>query len=250
MASYSVYHNANFQSFVRQDYKPTPVKAKYDEIRCKAQLQHTQEIGEKAKSPTVYAGEYRIKELDESVQSIMRPSSPTRRNKPHPPEIFLVTTLHNQPGYYNCKKIISSEKKVDMQPKRTQSGQHSQVHIFRDTYSNMAAQAWLGLASDKDCEAVRNMIKFVSEKQDKKVDTYETKNKLYRAITQNVKPEFITSAQHWLMKAGTVETKAVERLLQTLSTAPQTSVVKSGSSPVYRQHRAEYVIHPDWKTEH
>ncbi|XP_063776670.1 uncharacterized protein LOC134921521 isoform X2 [Pseudophryne corroboree] len=232
-----------------QDYQCRPVKAKYDEIRCKAQLQHSQEIQRKARSATVYAGEYRTKQLDESFQSTMRPSSPTRMNKPHPPEIFLITTLHNLPGYYNCN-IYKNFAASHQQSKGTHSEQHNQVHIFRDANSNIAAQAWLSLASDKDREAVKNMIRFVSEKPAKKVNMYRKKNTLYQAFTHHVKPEFIASAQQWLMGAGTVETAAVERLLQTLSTAPQTPTLKSGPSPTCGQHRAEYVIHPEWKTEH
>ncbi|XP_056418835.1 uncharacterized protein LOC130359485 isoform X2 [Hyla sarda] len=214
MARFSLYHNANFQSFVRPDYVFKPVKEKYDEIREEAKLKHIHEARTKEKSATVYAGEYRGKELDKTCQSSMRPSSPTRMNKPHPPDVFLVTTLHNIPGHYNCKNKISSGK--------------------------------------KDYAAVVKMIKFVSDKQVMKKDICAKNNTSYQVLKQYLKPEYIPSAQCWLQNAPPEETIAVERLLRTLSTGPHTTDLKETSaaySPIYRQKRTEYLIHPDWRAQ-
>ncbi|XP_077333112.1 uncharacterized protein LOC143975044 [Lithobates pipiens] len=257
MASYSVYHNANFQSFVRHNYRQgTPVQTEYEEIRHRAQLQHSQQAIRKARSATVYAGEYRSKDLDENCQPVMRPSSPTRMNKPHPPEVFLVTTLHNLPGYYNCKKGSSSKEKgnatVKKDLRRTLYEDNKQVHIFRDTDSNAAAQAWLKLASDRDCDAIMKMIKFVSSKQEESMNTEKGRNTLYQRLSEKVKPEFKSLAQQWLLKAGPQESSAVEKLLSTLSMVhqSQTSEDKTTSLPVCKPYRAEYFIHPDWRSEH
>ncbi|CAN2388803.1 hypothetical protein PRIEUP_LOCUS16749 [Pristimantis euphronides] len=260
MARYSLYHNANFQSFVRVDYPRKPAKEKYHGIRVEAQLQHIHEARRKEKSATVYAGEYRRKELDENCQSLMRPSSPTRMNKPHPPEVFLVTTLHNIPGHYNCKKNISSEEKgkerknssSHRRTKTAQYGDKHQVHIFNDANSNMAAQAWLKLAQDEDYSAVMKMIKFVNGKQALKENTSVEKNTLYQVLKQCMKPEYIPSAQQWILNARPEETRAVERLFSTLSSGPQTADLKKTSgtySPVYRSQKKEYLIHPDWRAQ-
>ncbi|KAM5191493.1 uncharacterized protein ACMZJ9_021810 [Mantella aurantiaca] len=262
MAVYSVYHNANFQSFVQHDYHQlTPVQTENEEIRHRAQIQHTQQATKKARSATVYAGEYRSKDMDENSKPVMRPISPTRMNKPHPPEIFLVTTLHNLPGYYNCTKGNSSKAKgkihtgnatVYKDPRRTFYKDNDQVCIFRDPDSNAATQAWLKLASDKDCDAIKKMIKFVSSKQEKTKNTEKGRNFVYQRLSEKVKPELISSAQQWLLMAGPQETKAVEKLLITLSMAHQTFTLedKTESLPVCRPYRSEYLIHPDWRSTH
>ncbi|XP_056418831.1 uncharacterized protein LOC130359485 isoform X1 [Hyla sarda] len=260
MARFSLYHNANFQSFVRPDYVFKPVKEKYDEIREEAKLKHIHEARTKEKSATVYAGEYRGKELDKTCQSSMRPSSPTRMNKPHPPDVFLVTTLHNIPGHYNCKNKISSGKKgkektndsSTSRPQKIHCDNKSQVHIFNDMNYNMAAQAWLKVANDGDYAAVVKMIKFVSDKQVMKKDICAKNNTSYQVLKQYLKPEYIPSAQCWLQNAPPEETIAVERLLRTLSTGPHTTDLKETSaaySPIYRQKRTEYLIHPDWRAQ-
>ncbi|KAG9480077.1 hypothetical protein GDO78_011867 [Eleutherodactylus coqui] len=260
MARYSLYHNANFQSFVRVDYQLKSAKEKYDEIRVEAQLQHIHEARTKEKSATVYHGEYRRKALDENCQSLMRPSSPTRMNKPHPPEVFLVTTLHNIPGHYNSKKKISAEGKGKVKtraasstsrPKIGQYADKSQIHIFKDADSNMAAQAWLKLANDKDYSAVMKMIKFVSDNPATKEDT-NAENTRYQVLKQYTKPEYVPSAQQWLLNARPEEIKAVARLLRTLSTGPRTGDLEKTygiDSPVYRPQRKEYLIHPDWRAQ-
>ncbi|XP_040274452.1 uncharacterized protein LOC120990016 isoform X1 [Bufo bufo] len=260
MAKYSLYHNANFQSFVRFNYPSKPAKEKYDEIRVEAQLQHIHEGRRKEKSATAYAGDYRKKELDENCRSLIRPSSPTRMNKPHPPEVFLVTTLHNIPGHYKCKEKISSEgkgkaKNVTSSPSRPRKGHYgdkSQVHVFSDVSSNVAAQAWLRLANSEDYSAVKKMIQFVNDKQAMKEDTSAMKSTLYQVLKQYMKPKYLPSAQRWLLNARPEETKAVERLLWTLSTGPQTGDLKETSgtcSTVYRPQRTEYLIHPDWRSQ-
>ncbi|XP_073498597.1 uncharacterized protein [Phyllobates terribilis] len=279
MARYSLYHNANFQSFVRINYQPRPAKEKHAEIRAEAQLEHIRDARKKEKSATVYAGEYRRKELDESCQSSMRPSSPTRINKPHPPEVFLFTTLHNIPGHYNCKKNVSSEEKGKEQtsispirPKKLQRGDKIQVRwdrsshlnvtlllfltskkvqIFNDVNSNMAAQSWLKLANLEDYSAVMNMIKFVNDKQAMKEDPRAKKNLPNQALEQYMKLEYVPSAQRWLLNARPEEGKAFERLLRTLSTGPPTALKENSGTypPVYRPQRKEYLIHPDWRAQ-
>ncbi|MEE6461369.1 hypothetical protein FKM82_001274 [Ascaphus truei] len=186
MASYSSYHNANFQSFVRQVYHPA-VKGENDEIRSKAQLSWNHEARRRAKSATVYAGDFGRKQLDETSQPRMRPSSPTRMNKPHPLEGFLVTRIHNLPGYYyNCeKRTLSAETGkyfIALCPHHmgVENVKEKKVQIFWDSSSNLAAQAWLKLASDKDCNAVEKMMSFAAENKDTNEDKTDRRNHVYQ----------------------------------------------------------------------
>lgn len=56
---------------------------------------------------TSYAGHYSKKVLDERTES--RPTSPTRRNNPHPPQIFMTTRLHYVNGFHNADTSIARE---------------------------------------------------------------------------------------------------------------------------------------------
>ncbi|XP_072261987.1 uncharacterized protein [Pyxicephalus adspersus] len=252
MAKYSIYQNANFQSFVRHDYpRPSPGQTEYEEIRHRARLQQTQQAMRRARSATVYDGEFRSKDLDGNSMPVMRPSSPTRINKPHPPEIFLVTTLHNLPGYYYCTKekgkIHTDTATVHKDQRRRLHDDNNLVHIFRDTDSNTAAEAWLKLASDKDCDAVKKMIKFVSSKKEANMNIEKRRNN--QRLLEKVKPEFISSAQQWLLKAGPQETTAVEKLLNTLSVPYKTQTSEDMKKSFCRPYRTDYFIHPDWRSE-
>ncbi|KAM8939470.1 uncharacterized protein RCH25_053124 [Pelodytes ibericus] len=250
MASYSMYPNANFQSFVRPNYNIPVVKRKYDYIRSKAQVHQSFEASRRSAGATVYASEYGQKQMDETSKARMRPTSPTRMNKPHPPEIFLVTQLHNQPGYYNCEKgpgeRLTTSRRL---PKGGCDGKQNMVKVFHNSSKNLAAQAWMKLASDKDCDAVEKMIACIADTRKESEDVTSSNSRILQMLTENVKPELISSAHRWLSKAGSEETAAVERLLRTLSSDPQipTLIDQTGSSCARRAHRSQYVIHPEWR---
>ncbi|XP_063316156.1 uncharacterized protein LOC134615546 isoform X1 [Pelobates fuscus] len=257
MASYSIYQNANFQSFVRMNYYIPPEKRKFDDIKRKAEIQHSIEVSRRSKSATVYAGEYRGKEVDETSQATKRPISPTRMNKPHPPEIFLVTSLHNLPGHYHCEKAVSSETGNGFitsrkHTERVMGANIYKVEIFRDSRTNLAAQAFMKLASEKDCEAIEKMVAFITEANNRRVDENNGRSQVCQTLNQYVKPEYLSSAHQWLLKAGKEERAAVERLLKTLSTTPQIPRMKEkteSTSRVRRAHRSEYAIHPEWRIQ-
>ncbi|XP_053315073.1 uncharacterized protein LOC128483028 [Spea bombifrons] len=251
MASYSRYHNANFQSFVRQDYLFPEPKSRYDHIKSEVQLNRNYGDHRKSMSATVYSGEYGPKHMDHTSKPKMRPTSPTRMNKPHPPEVFLVTTLHNIPGYYNCENGTSSEKgkgncSSARQSKGVLGGNKNTVQIFRNSSISLAAEAWMKLASGKDCEAVEKMMAFIAENRSKSEDVNVKKSHVFQMLCQCVKPDFTVPAYHWIKKAGTDETAAVLRLLWTLSTDPQTATPKAETG---HPRRSEYVIHPEWRIQ-
>ncbi|OCT99740.1 uncharacterized protein LOC108699458 [Xenopus laevis] len=244
MANYSIYHNANFQSFVRQDYRPLIVESNYEEIINQARSEQRREVNQKLKNATVYAGEYGQKQLDGTTRSKMRPSSPTRKNNPHPPQIFMITKLHNQPGYYDCEKgtlAKSGNSSLYLQHKDILNGKKNKVEIFSDQRLNFAAEAWMKLASDKDRAAVQKMMDFVTESHEKHKEIPDKRRLRCQALIQLVKPELSVSAHRWLKEAGVYEIASVEKLMNTLSTAPD-------QQKPLTFHRAEYVVHPEWRT--
>ncbi|XP_069487331.1 uncharacterized protein [Ambystoma mexicanum] len=122
----------------------------------------------RAKSSTVYGGEFGGKVLDEPSWRRMRPSSPTRMNKPHPPEVFLVTRLRYLPGYYNCEQRTGAAHHAHENASLGKSTpisnlkrlQHVRIsdHLFCDSNARLAAQAWMKIASERDRTAVEQMI--------------------------------------------------------------------------------------------
>ncbi|KAE8630235.1 hypothetical protein XENTR_v10000745 [Xenopus tropicalis] len=250
MANYSIYHNANFQSFVRQDYGAPIVKNDYEEIINQARSDRDQEVKRKLKNATIYAGEFGQKQLDGTTRSKIRPCSPTRKNNPHPPQIFMITKLHNQPGYYDCEKKTQSKSgnsSLYLQHKDILTGKKNKVLIFSDQSLCFAAEAWMKLASDKDRAAVQKMMDFVTENHKKHKEISDKRRPLCQTLVQLVKPEFSVSAHRWLKEAGADEVASVEKLMNTLSTAPKQQEPKERARPL-TFHRAEYIVHPEWRT--
>ncbi|MEE6461370.1 hypothetical protein FKM82_001274 [Ascaphus truei] len=130
------------------------------------------------------------------------------------PRGFLVTRIHNLPGYYyNCeKRTLSAETGLREMPPIKSKGiqtrtlnrrqptkdpgkyfialcphhmgvenvKEKKVQIFWDSSSNLAAQAWLKLASDKDCNAVEKMMSFAAENKDTNEDKTDRRNHVYQ----------------------------------------------------------------------
>lgn len=65
------------------------------------QQQQQQQLAEQVQPQdrTSYQRHYSAKRLDEPT--LLRPTSPNRRNNPHPPMVFLTCRLHNVPGFSN-----------------------------------------------------------------------------------------------------------------------------------------------------
>ncbi|GCC32968.1 hypothetical protein chiPu_0011432 [Chiloscyllium punctatum] len=63
------------------------IDREFDKIRQKASTAWTEEHEHRLRSITTYSAEHRIKQLDEPTQGRVRPNSPTRLHRPHPPEV-------------------------------------------------------------------------------------------------------------------------------------------------------------------
>ncbi|XP_078268546.1 uncharacterized protein LOC144600610 isoform X3 [Rhinoraja longicauda] len=149
----------------------------FEKIKHKASAVWREEHENGLKSVTTYSAEYKKKQLDEPTQNLVRPHSPTRLNKPHPSELFLVTRLHKIPRHYNTAKSTSIlpsrdkwEEVLRQSPGWCKSHPLPQAAVnsnrTRETFqtllsnSNAArvAEAWMKLANEKDRQAVNRMM--------------------------------------------------------------------------------------------
>ncbi|XP_019646823.1 PREDICTED: uncharacterized protein LOC109487277 [Branchiostoma belcheri] len=243
------------------------------DVKEKARSAWTDHSERRARTPTSYAADFHIKSLDEPTP--MRPPEPQRRNKPHPPEVFLTTRLRSVPGYHDpdaavdkpTYKIDASRSKKEQElrailrrkyqprPATTSMMQFDRRRALQDTLDPHAAQAteaWLKLANDKDKRAVLGVINDMANRRliEKEAETA-------------FRPEAVPSLHRWLKKAGRSEAEAMTRLMKTLSTRP-TALPTEGPhfhitdyskvAEVYgcnpRPYRREFVLHPEWKWEY
>lgn len=81
------------------------------------------------KRPTTYAHSfYRKGPLESEDPVIMRPTSPTRRNKPHPKGVFMKCRLHKVPGYHDPYNAMGQEMNV------VEGFQNADTQIGDDVY--------------------------------------------------------------------------------------------------------------------
>lgn len=222
----------------------------FEKIKHKASAVWREEHENGLKSVTTYSAEYKKKQLDEPTQNLVRPHSPTRRNKPHPSELFLVTRLHKIPRHYNTAKgasILPSRDKWEevlrlspgwcksnplpqaaVNSNRTREKQQKLTDViavcssFQTLFSNSntvrVAEAWMKFANEKDRQAVNRMMDCaISASVDITRSNTPRQSYISQALSRFVKCQYITSINHWLQKAKNEETSAVERLLRTLS---------------------------------
>ncbi|OCT97033.1 hypothetical protein XELAEV_18009253mg [Xenopus laevis] len=237
MANYFVYHHANFQQFVRQDYRPLIVKNDYEEIINQARSEWSQEVNKKLTNATVYAGEYGQKQLDGTTHSKMRPSSPTRKNNPHPPtdlydnqapqpatitEKRTLAKSGNSSLYLQHKDLLNSKKNKLTFIKTIQNPFHrKQCHSPAVSCLDPLFR-WFFLLNP-DCAAVQKMMDFVTENHEK-----------YKEIPDK--------------RRLLCQKEPVWRILiNTLSTVPNQQETKERSRPL-TLHGAENIVHPEWRT--
>ncbi|KAJ8297512.1 hypothetical protein KUTeg_024043 [Tegillarca granosa] len=81
---------------------PKPAREDLDRIRENARYMWSR----MDRAPTTYNFQFREKQ-GQYMRS--RPASPTRRNKPHPPLVFLTNRLHYIPGYHNADTTVGKD---------------------------------------------------------------------------------------------------------------------------------------------
>ncbi|XP_073197387.1 uncharacterized protein C4orf51 homolog [Lepidochelys kempii] len=188
----------------------------FKEIQRHAGEAWRQEAQREANCATTYSAGYGKKELADPTRWSTKPSSPTRINRPHPPEVFMVNQLHYIPGYYNSDKQTASDDKgkcYEYPGYRDDSKYLGQRVVYQNMYCgaskpHQAAQNRIKNASENGGRTIKNMKNFAVESQKMQTTPHKA------TFQQSNKPEFVVSMNHWLKKAGKEETAEVESARQ------------------------------------
>lgn len=185
-------------------------------------------------SPTTYNHFHNELRLDEPTQS--RPSSPTRRHKPHPKPVFLINRLHYVPGYHNpdatmgkdVYRIDDSFSEEERQLRRHQREKFVPRHLpaavdqFRDQPyvphtdaivpgEVWGAQAWLKVADDNHKDEVVNAVQDYREK-----DLFNVSLSPTPKYGRDIIPRphtVIPSNYRWMKRAGVAESEQLCQIL-------------------------------------
>lgn len=178
-----------------------------------------------------------------------RPTSPTRRNNPHPTRSFLRLQLRQATGFPKAKEKPGQDPydvgyKPD-EPNEAQETMYYTLWEMKDMEKRgadealkavmnpraiPAAQAWVKNASLKDKKIVTNML-----------DTTCNSVDMEKTVSTTFKPDVVPAVNRWLKKAGNEEQQAVMRLIRTLASDP----IREGTvDPKYtgQQHPDRYIL--------
>ncbi|XP_069782442.1 uncharacterized protein [Narcine bancroftii] len=192
-----------------------------EKIKQKACTVWTEDHENQLKSVTTYSAEYRKKQLDEPTQNLVRPHSPTRLNRPHPPEIFLVTQLDKIPRPYHASEsipILPSRDKWEEVLRQSPGcyksnrpqGESVNINRTRESLQTllnnskavMIAETRMKLANEKDRQTVKRMMDCaISASVDITRKDAPRQSYIDQTLSKFVKPQCITSIKHWLQKA-------------------------------------------------
>lgn len=157
-----------------------------------------------------------------------RPTSPTRRNNPHPTRSFLRLQLREAKGFPKAKEKPGQDPyDVGYKPDEPNHAQQTMYYTLwemkdmqkRGTDEALkavmnpraipATQAWVKNASLKDKKIVTNML-------NEACDSAE----MEKTVSTTFKPDVVPAVNRWLKKAGNEEQQAVMRLIRTLASDP------------------------------
>ncbi|XP_076467530.1 uncharacterized protein LOC143298546 [Babylonia areolata] len=226
---------------------------------------------------TTYDDQYAERPADGLVT--VRPTSPTRRNKPHPLPVFLTNRLHYIPGYQNADTTVGKdaykvdasvlpeerEQRTSVRKKYIGRPDSAMVSPYRDPFgvrdhlddrSAQAAEAWLKIADDKD----RGNVMHVIEK-------YKAAEGA-RCQKAGISPRPATaypSTHRWMRYAGAKEADAVGRIVQMIDSDPDKGYAAPEPAPTLlslrrrdiaatanvriqrpKPSRGDFLMHPDW----
>ncbi|OWF43793.1 uncharacterized protein LOC110459273 [Mizuhopecten yessoensis] len=231
---------------------------------------------------TSYNCHYEGRRLDEQTKS--RPTSPTRKNKPHPPLVFLTNRLHYIDGMQNpdatlgkgvyrvdgvvpdneyVRRKLIREKYIP-RPHTAAINQYANdgmKDIFPATEAQ-AASAWLKIADDKDKFQLMNMM------QDERTKAFREQNRKLQPpapVLERSRTD-MPSLHRWMKMAGVEESTDLNRVLQSIRTNPDhqlSSRVGSAAGSMKQRRnididamarirfvpkasRGEFLMHPDW----
>ncbi|WAQ99970.1 hypothetical protein MAR_024343 [Mya arenaria] len=179
--------------------------------------------------PTTYNSVHHHLTLDEPTAS--RPSSPSRRHKPHPKPVFLINRLHYVPGYHNPDTTVG-----------------------RDPYIVI-------LKRSANCDVTKGRNSLHAQGQ-----LLSTMPALPQAMDATPRPyTAIPSMTRWMKQAGVREAQDVRKILYggyppstiqplgSLGTPPTLSQRRQQvmdnvrkARYVHKPTRGDFLIHPEW----
>ncbi|XP_072110819.1 uncharacterized protein [Mobula birostris] len=249
----------------------------FEKIKQKASTMWREEHENQLKNATTYSAEYRKKQLDEPTQNLVRLHSPTRLHKPHPPEIFLVTRLHEIPRHHNISKstitLSSQDKwevvlrqspgwcKPNLLPQTPVKISRSRETLLNNSNTVRVAEGRTKLATEKNHQAVKKKMDCItSASADMTRKDAPRQRYISQVLPRFVKLQCIPSLNHPLQKATKEETKEVERLLKTPSSSNPRNVQVQGPrfqlanracvcEVISKPYADDYQIHPEWVTQ-
>ncbi|KAL5012027.1 hypothetical protein ScPMuIL_010578 [Solemya velum] len=228
------------------------------------------------RSATTYDSHFDGRQVTERTK--IRPNSPTRRNNPHPPTVFLTNRLHYVPGFhyadatmrkgpYQVDGSLPVEEKYQRRqlrdkfvprPHSAAIEQYTDKYGLREVLSPVEAQggkAWLTLADDKDHD------KFDEFLEEYRRGTNDLNTDPLREIDQAV-----PSLHRWMKFSGNQEQSNIQQhtvrrpitappsraqitppVLQTLGDRKNQDIegVKRVRY-IHKPFKGDFLIHPEW----
>lgn len=236
------------------------------------------------RAATTYDFQFQYKNLDQPTQS--RPTSPTRKNKPHPPLVFLTNRLHYVPGYHNADTTINRpvyqvdasvpyeeqaqrwalKDKYIGKPSAKAINQYTDKYGYREYFDPVeaqAAEAWTKLADDKDLYQLPNVL---DEQKGKHITEPNVEHGIPLQEQQRPKTA-MASTYRWMKYAGASENMELHRALEAIRNRGQMPNMMRysrngiGSTEMRRRDdieamqrtryvakpsRGDFLMHPDW----
>ncbi|ELT90847.1 hypothetical protein CAPTEDRAFT_210963 [Capitella teleta] len=216
-------------------------------------------------SYTTYGNHYRNKIIDVDEPTKARPTSAQRKNKPHPPLVFLSTRLHYVPGYHNPDAELGKDlyrvdasvpyaehqRRMELKSKYigrpstsavNQYKRQEDLDHFDDPVERQAAEAWIKLANDPDKEDL-------------------VKNRYYRipgpVASPTYRPQTVPSLHRYMKQAGAAEAAQLNQIskrvhqrsleghdvgMRKYADIERTRDVRY----THRSKRGDYLMHPQW----
>lgn len=236
------------------------------------------------RAATTYDFQFKYRNLDQPTQS--RPTSPTRKNKPHPPLVFLTNRLHYVPGYHNADTTINRpvyqvdasvpyeeqaqrwalRDKYIGKPSAKAINQYTDKYGYREYFDPVeaqAAEAWTKLADDKDLYQLPNVL---DEQKGKHITEPNVEHGILLQEPQRPKTA-MASTYRWMKYAGASENMELHRALEAIRNRGQMPNMMRysrngiGSTEMRRRDdieavqrtryvakpsRGDFLMHPDW----
>lgn len=236
------------------------------------------------RAATTYDFQFKYRNLDHPTQS--RPTSPTRKNKPHPPLVFLTNRLHYVPGYHNADTTINRpvyqvdasvpyeeqaqrwalRDKYIGKPSAKAINQYTDKYGYREYFDPVeaqAAEAWTKLADDKDLYQLPNVL---DEQKGKHITEPNVEHGIPLQEPQRPKTA-MASTYRWMKYAGASENMELHRALEAIRNRGQMPNMMRysrngiGSTEMRRRDdieavqrtryvakpsRGDFLMHPDW----